>query len=88
MKIFINFYDFIYAFDVTADSEEDILVYQEQERAIYLDGFQAPTARSYTYIENFDPIEDEIIVGGNPYAIEIGDNDIPMFTPMVWLPVG
>ena len=69
-------------------SEIDILVYQEQERATYLEGFQAPTARSFTYIQGFDPIEDEIIVGGNPYVIEIGDNDIPMLAdniqPAFW----
>jgi len=65
----------------SADSELDILVYQEQERANYLEGFQAPTAHSYTYIVDFEPIEDEIIVGGNPYVMEIGDNDISMFAP-------
>ena len=57
-------------------SEVDILVYQEQERANYLERFQAPTARSYTYIEDFDPIEDEIIFGGKPYRIEIDDEII------------
>ena len=57
-------------------SEVDILVYQEQERANYLERFQAPTARSYTYIEDFDPIEDEIIVGGKPYMVEIDDEII------------
>ena len=70
--------------DESTDSEVDILVYQEQVRAIYLADFQAPTVRSYTYIENLDPIEDEIIVDGNPYVIEIGDNDIPMFAPALW----
>ena len=61
-------------------SEVDILVYQEQDRAAYLEGFQAPTARSFTYIEEFEPIEDEIIVGGITYAIKIDENDIPMLT--------
>ena len=58
------------------EGEVDILVYQEQERAIYLKGFQASTARSYTYIEDFEPIEDEIIVGGILYMIEIDDEII------------
>ena len=62
--------------DESTDSEVDILVYQEQERANYLEGYQAPTARSYTYIEDFDLIEDEIIVGGKPYRIEIDDEII------------
>ena len=62
--------------DLSEDSEVDLLVYQEQERATYLERFQAPTARSYTYIEDFDLIEDEIIVGGNPYRIEIDDEII------------
>ena len=63
-------------------SEVDILVYQEKERDIYLDGFQAPTARSYTYIEDFEPIEDSILVdGGKGYVTIMSDeNDIPMFT--------
>ena len=69
--------------DESTDSEVDILVYQEKERAVYLDRFQAPTARSYTYIEDFEPIQDEIIVGGNPYMIEIGDNDIPMLADTI-----
>ena len=64
-------------------SEIDILVYQEQERDNYLDGFQAPTAHSYTYIEDFEPIEDEIIVGGITYTIMIDENDIPMLTDNV-----
>ena len=63
-------------FDESTDSEVDILVYQEQERANYLEGYQAPTARSYTYIEDFDLIEDEIIVGAKPYMIEIDDEII------------
>ena len=64
-------------------NELDILVYQEQERAIYLEGYQAPTARSYTYIEDFEPIEDEIIVGDNPGKIEyeIDNSFMPMFGP-------
>ena len=66
--------------DPPSDSEVDILVYQEQERATYLEGFQAPTVRSYTYIEEFEPIEDEIIVGGITYTIKIDENDIPMLT--------
>ena len=52
-------------------SEVDTLVYQEQERATYLEGFQAPTAHSYTYIEDFEPIEDEIIVGGNAIQLRL-----------------
>ena len=75
--------------DESTDSKVDILVYQEKERANYLKGFQAPTARSYTYIEDFEPIEDEIIVGGIAYTIKIDENDIPMFTddiqPANWL---
>ena len=64
-------------------SEVDILVYQEQERAIYLDGFQAPTARSSTYIEDFEPIEDSIIVDGGAGYVTIvsAENNIPMFAP-------
>ena len=61
-------------------SEVDILVYQEQDRATYLESFQAPTAHSYTYIDDFEPIEDEIIVGGITYTIKIDENDIPMLT--------
>ena len=57
--------------DLPEYTEVDLLVYREQERVTYLERFQAPTARSYTYIEDFDPIEDEIIVGGKPYRIEI-----------------
>ena len=75
--------------DGTVVEEIDILVYQEQDRAVYLEGYQAPTARSYTYIEDFEPIEDEIIVGGIAYTIKIDENDIPMFTddiqPANWL---
>ena len=69
--------------DESTDSEVDILVYQEQERANYLEGFQAPTARSYTYIENFDPIEDSILVdGGRGYVRIMSDeNDIPLDYP-------
>ena len=65
------------------EGEVNILVYQEQERAVYLDRFQAPTARSYTYIEDFEPIEDEIIVGDNPDEIEyeIDNSFMPMFGP-------
>ena len=59
--------------DVITDSEEDILVYQEQERATYLGGFQAPTARSYTYIEDFEPINDSIVIGGETYQYEFDD---------------
>ena len=72
----------ISTFDVTADSEEDILVYQEQERANYLEGFQAPTARSYTYIEDFDLLADEILVDGGRGHVKImsDENDIPMLT--------
>ena len=77
--------------DVTTDSEEDILVYQEQERTTYLKGFQAPTARSYTYIENLIPIDDQIFVdGGKGHVLIMSDeNDIPMLTddiqPANWL---
>jgi len=48
--------------DPPSASELDILVYQEQERDYYLEGFQAPTARSYAYINDFEPIDDQIIV--------------------------
>ena len=62
--------------DLSEDSEVDLLVYQEAESFDYIPGFTAPPARSYTYIEDFDPIEDEIIVGGKPYRIEIDDEII------------
>ena len=66
------------------EGEVDILVYQEQERAIYLKGFQASTARSYTYIEDFNPLEDEIQIlglGGRGHVKIMSDeNDIPMLT--------
>ena len=58
------------------DSEVDLLVYQKKEGPDYIPRFTAPPARSYTYIEDFDPIEDEIIVGGKPYRIEIDDEII------------
>ena len=62
--------------DLSEDSEVDLLVYQEADGPEYFPGFTAPPARSYTYIEDFDPIEDEIIVGGKPYRIEIDDEII------------
>ena len=62
--------------DLSVDSEVDLLVYQEADGPEYFPGFTAPPARSYTYIEDFDPIEDEIIVGGKPYRIEIDDEII------------
>ena len=85
-----DFYNDVIAFgipiivDPPSDSEVDILVYQEQERATYLVGFQAPTARSYTYIEDFNPLEDEIQIlglGGRGHVKIMSDeNDIPMLT--------
>ena len=71
--------------DESTDSEVDILVYQEQERAVYLDGFQAPTARSYTYIEDFEPIEDSILVDGGKGHVRImsDKNDIPMLSDVI-----
>ena len=79
--------DLIFPFDVTADSEVDILVYQEQERATYLVGFQAPTASSYTYIEDFNPLEDEFQIlglGGRGHVKIMSDeNDIPMLTDAI-----
>ena len=62
--------------DLSVDSEVDLLVYQEADGPEYFPGFTAPPARSYTYIEDFDPIEDEIIVGGILYMIEIDDEII------------
>ena len=62
--------------DPSEDSEVDLLVYQEVHGPEYFPGFTAPPARSYTYIEDFDPIEDEIIVGGILYMIEIDDEII------------
>ena len=62
--------------DSSEDSEVDLLVYQKKEGPDYIPGFTAPPARSYTYIEDFDPIEDEIIFGGKPYRIEIDDEII------------
>ena len=62
--------------DLSEDSEVDLLVYQEADGPEYFPGFTAPPARSYTYIEDFDLIEDEIIVGGKPYRIEIDDEII------------
>ena len=62
--------------DLSEDSQVDLLVYQEADGPEYFPGFTAPPARSYTYIEDFDLIEDEIIVGGNPYRIEIDDEII------------
>ena len=61
--------------DESADSEVDILVYQEQERATYLEEFQAPTARSYTYIEDFEPINDYIVIGGDAYQYDVDDSE-------------
>ena len=76
--------------DESTDSEVDILVYQEQERANYLEGFQAPTERSYTYIEDFDTAIDLLLVGsGRDFGIFSDENNIPMLTddiqPANWL---
>ena len=56
-------------------SEVDTLVYQEQKRATYLEGFQAPTARSYTYIEDFEPINDFVVIGGDAYQYDVDDSE-------------
>ena len=56
----------------------DILIYQEEERAIYLQDFQAPTERSYWVVENINPVEDEINIGlaflGPPEFASLVDN--------------
>jgi len=57
--------------DESTDSEIDILVYQDQERDIYLDGFQARIERIFTYIENFDPTEDEIFFKGGIGSVRV-----------------
>ena len=62
--------------DSSEDSEVDLLFYQEKEGPYYIPGFTNRPARSFTYIQGFDPIEDEIIVGGKPYMIEIDDEII------------
>ena len=61
--------------DGTIVEEVDILVYQEQERDYYLEGFQAPTARSYTLIRDFDPIEDFIVIGVDHYRYDVDDSE-------------
>ena len=62
--------------DLPEDSQVDLLVYQEAESFDYIPGFTNPPERSCTIIEDFDPGEDEIIVGGKPYMIEIDDEII------------
>ena len=71
--------------DESTDSEIDILVYQEQERANYLKGFQAPTARLYTYIDDFDTLDDYIFIDdGRGYVTIMSDeNDIPMLSDVI-----
>ena len=75
--------------DKSTDSEVDILVYQEKERDYYLEQFQAPTARSYTYIDDFEPIEDYIVIGGDAYQYDVDDlefriaDDYPCEIPFV-----
>ena len=73
--------------DSSEDSEVDLLFYQEKEGPYYIPGFTNRPARSFTYIQGFDPIEDEIIVGGKPYMIEIDDEILDGEAPTMPGPV-
>ena len=68
--------------DASEGSPVDLLVYQEADGPEYFPGFTDPLARSYTLIENFDPVEDQILVDGGKGYVRImsGENDIPMLT--------
>ena len=62
--------------DATTDNEVDLLVYQEVDGPEYFPGFTDPLARSYTLIENFDPIEDQILVDGGKGYVRIMSDEI------------
>lgn len=62
---------------VNDEKGDGILIYQEKERTNYIERFQAPTKRSYTYIDNFAPSEDEILVDGGRGHVKI----MPMIFP-------
>lgn len=68
--------------DLSEDTEVDLLVYQETDGPMFIPGFTHPIFWSYTLIENFDLVEDQILVdGGKGYVRIMSDeNDIPMLT--------
>ncbi|QNI73556.1 hypothetical protein [Synechococcus sp. NOUM97013] len=72
--------------DLSEDTEVDLLVYQEADGPEYFPGFTDPLARSYTLIENFDPVEDQILVDGGRggfITIMSDENDIPMLNDVI-----
>ena len=61
--------------DASEDSPVDLLVYQETDGQMYIPGLQIYFS-VYTLIENFDPVEDQILVDGGKGYVRIMSDEI------------
>ena len=87
MSIDITDYLIAYSNPNNVETDGDILDYQMVEGPDYIPGFTNHPARSFTYIQGFVPIEDEIEIAqfkATPFPLQVKDDPvvaISSFTP-------